>query len=291
MCRPGREMGMASIDFEAEYNNRARVPEYQAIFARWDKEAAEYRATRASPGQSELGISYGPSARQTIDLFFPTHDDPPIAVFIHGGYWRSLAPSMFSHMARGLNGHGVTVAVVGYDLCPQVTIAQIIEQMRKSCLYLWERFNKRITIYGHSAGGHLAACLLATDWPSLDPTAPGDLATAGYSISGLFDLTPLIHTAMNADLRLDEATAKRVSPLFWPTPAGRTLDAVVGGAESSEFLRQSRIIVDAWGKTATTRYEAISGANHFVVLDPLADPQSAMAKQVADLCARTQTKS
>lgn len=279
---------MAAVDYEAEYNNRARVPDYTAIFARWDAEAARYRAEMASPQRSEIGISYGPSPRQTIDLFLAADtESAPLAVFIHGGYWRSLRPSMFSQCARGLNGHGVTVAVVGYDLCPQVTIPGIIDQTRKACLYLWERFSKRITAFGHSAGGHLAGCLIASDWTTLDPTAPDNLVPAGYSISGLFDLMPLMQTSMNADLRLDEATARRASPIFWPAPHGRTLDAVVGGAESNEFLRQSRIIVDAWGKASHLRYEAVPDANHFTVLDPLADPESAMVKRLADLCGQT----
>jgi arylformamidase len=277
---------MTTIDYEAEYNNRARVPDHAAIFARWAKDAAGYRAEMADNSRCELGISYGPSQRQFIDLFFSADsEDPPIALFIHGGYWRSLEPSIFSHVARGPNAHRVTVALAGYDLCPAVTIQTIIDQTRNACLYLWERFAKRVTVYGHSAGGHLAACLLATDWKTLDPTAPSDLVPAAYSISGLFDLAPLVRVSMNDDLRLTEQDARKVSPLYWPVPAGRILDAIVGGAESSEFLRQSRIIADEWKKKgAQTRYEEIPGANHFTVVDPLADPESAMVQRLVALC-------
>lgn len=105
-----------SVDYEKEYDNRARVPEHQQIFDRWNDEAAAYRT--AAP-DARLGLSYGPSPRQTID-FFPAKDDDhstPLAMFIHGGWWRSLDPSTFSQMARGPNAHGVSVAVVGYDLC------------------------------------------------------------------------------------------------------------------------------------------------------------------------------
>ena len=91
----------------------------------------------------------------------------PLAMFIHGGWWRSLDPSMFSQLATGANARGVTVAVAGYDLCPQVFVADIIEQMRAACLYLWRKHAKRIFVYGHSAGGHLAACMVAQDWNTL----------------------------------------------------------------------------------------------------------------------------
>jgi arylformamidase len=280
------------VDYETEYNNRARVPEHPDIFARWAREAEDYRAEAMKERRAELGLSYGESLRQFIDLFSPRPGvTAPLALFIHGGYWRSLDPSLFSHMARGLNSRGVAVAVVGYDLCPEVTIAEIIEQIRHACLFLWLRTGRRMMIYGHSAGGHLAGAMVATDWHERYPKAPADLVPAAYSISGLFDLTPLVHVTMAQDLQLDDAQALQVSPLFWPAPAGRVFDAVVGGLESSEFLRQSRVIAEAWGKAgARTRYEEIAGTNHFTVIDALPDPQSAMVARLAELAQTVQSQ-
>jgi arylformamidase len=276
-----------AIDWEAEYNNRARVPEHPEIFARWQRDAAAYRDEAGKQGRAEIGLKYGPSARETVDLFKPAGGDDPLAMFVHGGYWRSLEPASFSQMARGMNAHGVTVAVVGYDLCPQVSIGRIVEQTQAACLYLWKRLGKRIMVSGHSAGGHLAACMVATDWKTLDASAPADLVPTGYAISGLFDLTVLLHLATNADFKLDEAEARRISPLFWPAPRGRVLDAVVGGNESSEFLRQSRIVADDWRERGViTRYEAIPGMNHFTVCDAMTDAGSAMTKRLVELSQR-----
>jgi arylformamidase len=180
--------------------------------------------------------------------------------------------------------HGVSVAIAGYDLCPQVSIATITEQMRAACLYMWRKTHKRMLAVGHSAGGHLAACMLATDWTTIAPEAPADLVPACYSISGVFDLAPLAQISVNADLKLDDKSARACSPLYWRVPAGRTLDAVVGSLESSEFLRQSRAVADAWRQAnAQTRYEEIAGTNHFTVIDPLADPASAMVGRVVEL--------
>jgi arylformamidase len=274
-----------TVDYEVEYDNRRRVPEHPEIFARWISEGAAYRA--AARG-GDKGLKYGPGARQTVDLF-PAKNrsldgDVPLALFIHGGWWRSLEPSMFSQLATGPNAHGVSVVVAGYELCPGRSIADIIEQMRNACLWLWRKYKKRIFIYGHSAGGHLAACMLAQDWKAFAADAPANLVPAAYAISGVFDLAPLVHVSQNADLRLDAEEARRVSPLFWKVPAGRTLDAVVGALESSEFLRQSRIIVDGLGaRVVATRYEEIAGANHFTVVDPLGDPGSAMTRRVVQL--------
>jgi arylformamidase len=271
-----------SIDYEVEYDNRSRVPEHPEIFTRWQKEAAAYRA---SAHNAKPGLPYGPSMRRTIDLF-PAKDDDraPLAMFIHGGWWRSLEPSMFSQMAAGPNARGISVAIAGYDLCPHCSIADIIEQIRAACLFLWRKRRQRICIYGHSAGGHLAACMVTQDWKAFASDAPADLVPAAYAISGVFDLEPLVHVSQNLDLRLDESEARRVSPLHWRVPAGRSLDAVVGALESSEFLRQSKSIAEAWRRAqALTRYEEIAGTNHFTVVDPLTDPGSAMTARVAAL--------
>jgi len=271
---------MAEIDYEVEYNNRARVPENPALMAGWVRDAAAYRALHAPQA-----IRYGPGPRHTID-FFAGHDDGPIVVFIHGGYWQALDGSSSSHCARGLNAHGIGVAVPTYDLCPQVTVDTIIAQMRAATREL-ARLGRPLVISGHSAGGHLAACLLATDWPAYDSALPKALVTAAYAISGLFDLVPLLDTSINKALRLDPTAAKAASPLFWTPPAGFSLDAVVGAGESAEFFRQSRTIVEQWGAAGvTTRFGTVADANHFTAIAPLADPESAMVKRLKELAGR-----
>jgi arylformamidase len=274
---------MADVDYEAEYDNRARVPEHAEIFLRWAREAENYRAERLKAGRAELGLCYGETPRQTVDLFLPdAGESAPMAMFVHGGWWRSLDPGSFSQVARGLNVRGVAVAVAGYDLCPNVTIGVIIDQIRRACTFMWQRYQRRLLVYGHSAGGHLASAMVATDWPSLYPKAPADLVPAGYAMSGVFDLSPLVGIGVNQDLRLDAAEARRVSTAFWRPPAGRTFDAVAGGLESGEFKRQSRLLADVWGPGGVqARYEEIPGMNHFTVIDPLSDPQSAIVARVA----------
>lgn len=280
---------MAAIDYEAEYNNRARVPEHPEIFARWARDAELYRAEALKDNRAELGLVYGDTPRQFVDLFLPQAGvAAPLALFIHGGWWRSLDPSMFSHLARGANAQGVSVGLIGYDLCPTVSIADIIEQVRRACAFLWRRFGRRMLACGHSAGGHLAGAMVGTDWTAIYPKAPTDLVPAGYSISGIFDLTPLVHVSMNQDLQLDIEEARRLSPAFWQVPSGRAFDAVVGALESDEFRRQSQLIGQAWQNGAHTRYEEIGGMNHFTVIEPLADPASAMTARVAELAHRVE---
>ena len=270
----------SDVDYEVEYNNRARVPENPSLIAGWAKDAAAYRERHAP-----RSVPYGPCTRNRIDFFQGDHEGP-IVVFIHGGYWQALDGSFFSRLAGGLNAHGVSVAIPTYDLCPGVAVDHIIREMRMASREL-ARFGRPLVISGHSAGGHLAACMLATDWPAFDASLPEDLVIAAYTISGLFDLCPLVETSINNALLLDHTTARAASPLFWNPPARGSLDAVVGQNESAEYFRQSRTIVDRWGAAGVaTRFGTVPNANHFTAIAPLVDPNSAMVLRLKELATR-----
>ncbi len=260
---------MTGMDLEAEYNNRARVPEHPAHIAAWARDAAAWRA--ACP-RVELGLPYGTGARQAMDIFWPGETaDAPIAVWIHGGYWQGLDRSMASHCARGLNGRGVAVAVPSYTLCPEATVAGIVAEMATACTLLHARHGRPLLVAGHSAGGHLAAMMAAV--------LPPGMVRAILPVSGVFELEPLLPTSIATALRLDAQAARAVSPRFLPSP-GIPCHALVGGAESGEFLRQARDFAQAWGGT----WEATPGADHFTVIAPFADPEApivALAERLA----------
>jgi arylformamidase len=271
---------VAEIDYEVEYGNRARVPESPMLMAGWARDAAAYRELH-----KPRVISYGSGARNSLD-FFAGDGQGPIVVFIHGGYWQALDGSSFSHCARGLNTHGIDVAVPSYDLCPQVSVDTIIGQMRDATREL-AQLGRPLVISGHSAGGHLAACMLATEWTSIDASLPKQVVIAVYSISGLFDLVPLVETSLNKALQFNPASAKAASPLFWSPPGHGSLDAVVGGEESAEYFRQSRLITEAWAAAGRpVRYGTLAGANHFTAIAPLADPDSPMVLRLKELARR-----
>lgn len=264
--------GEAALDLEAEYNNRARYPDHPAVMARW-KASAESARTAHPPTE----ITYGPGERERMDLF-TAGPDRPVAVFLHGGYWQALDKDWFSGLAPALLAHGVSLAIPSYDLCPDVRLGAILRQVRVAVESVRERTGARPVVFGHSAGGHMAACMLSEG-----------RASAAVAISGVFDLAPLIPTSLNKALDLDDREAAALSPVHWPvpngsTPGGTVLDCLVGAEESPEFLRQSRMMADHWGAHGVeTRYEALPGLNHFTVLDPLFDPESGMVTRIAGL--------
>lgn len=273
---------MATLDLEAEYNNRARVKNYAEIAERWDKASAAYR----SAARVELDLSYGTKDRQKFDLYHPKAggSGAPLAVFIHGGYWQRGDRKSYGFVARELNARGVSVALPSYTLAPNASVMDIVVEMRQFLKALWERTRRHPVVTGNSAGGHLTAAMLATDWSKVQGV-PSDLVRAGYALSGVYDLAPLIPTSLNEPLKLDATKAREAGPLFWPAPPkDRTFVAAVGGDESQEFIRQSLEITKSWS-AAGIKAECVivPSTNHFTVVDELVRGDSAMLARVAAL--------
>lgn len=263
----------------AQYNVRASIADADAVSARWVH--ASQVARDGSPGWFEA--AYGPGPRERLDVFKPTVPVPaagaPVLVFVHGGFWRARSKEEFSFLAPAFNAAGALVVMPEYDLCPAVTVEQITLQMVQALVWVWRHAAEhggdpsRISVVGHSAGGHLAAMLLSCRWKQVDEALPANLVGGALAVSGVFDLEPLRHTPfLQTDLQLTPTAVARLSPAFFPRPKGR-LHAVVGGDESDEFLRQTRLIRDVWGPSTVPVCETLVGRNHLTVMESLADPQ------------------
>ena len=268
--------GMDAAELEAQYNLRARRPDFDAVVARWMERCRAYRET----SDVALDLAYGPGGREKLDLF-RGRPGGPLLVYIHGGYWQRGDKTMYSFIAEPFQAAGVSVAVLNYDLTPSVRLGAIAPQIRRAVAWLWHNAadlqvdREAITVMGHSAGGHLTAMMMATDWSALDPTLPLSLVKAGVPISGIFELEPLIHTSINAGPQMDLKEARRESPLFLPPVTDAPQLVVDGGAETDEFHRQSDLYCETF-RTERRRMERymVPGADHFDELERLAEADS-----------------
>ena len=262
------------------YNNRALVPDFADHFAHWTNASAQARDAL----KPQVDVRYGDGLNETLDIFPAARADAPVVIFIHGGYWRSLDKSDHSFVAPALRDMGACVVVVNYALCPgtteqPVTVPDIALQMAKATAWVWRHIaahggnRHNISVIGHSAGGHLAAMLLACDWKKLGRDLPAGLLRKAMSISGLFDLDPVRKTLfVQGDLKLTPAHVRMASPAKWQRPGKGVLFTVVGGNESPEFLRHNRLIHQAWGPKTVPVCEALPGMNHFSVVTDLTRP-------------------
>ena len=261
-----------------EYNNRELVPDHAQYFARWTEASLRARSTMTC----YLDRRYGDMPGETIDIFPARKGDGTCMMFIHGGYWRALDKKDCSFLAPAWVDAGVSLAVVNYDLCPSVTMDEIVRQMLRASRWLWlhaEEYGMdqdRLYVSGHSAGGHLGAMLMCALWPVFDERLPKDLWKGGLAVSGLYDLRPLQHVDfLQPDLRLDDSLALRLSPAFMPPATRAPVMTSVGGDESSEFLRQNALLGERW-RAAFAGDLAMPGKHHFSVVDGLAQQSSAL---------------
>lgn len=273
---------------EQQYNNRARVPDYASHLQKWATASAHTRDNASCV----LDVPYGDGPSETLDIFPTQAPQAPVLVYLHGGYWRALDKSDHSFVAPAFTAAGAMVVVPNYALAPAVSVEDITLQMARALAWTWRHAAEhggdpsRITVVGHSAGGHLAAMMLSCRWKQLADDLPAQLVQGALSLSGLYDLEPIRHTPfLQADLRLTPASVKRLSPAFFPRPKGK-LVTLVGALESEEFLRQNQLIRDVWGPTAVPVCEAVPGADHFTILRELVDPGSrvhALGRQLLGL--------
>lgn len=261
---------MTEQDLNIVYNARKTVLNHEEISSGWDERAEEYR--EETKGRAEFDVPYGSTEREQYD-FFPAGDGAPVCAWIHGGYWRSRDRKTFSHIARGMNERGIAVAIPSYNLVPKVSVTDIIDEMRRFLMHLHAKTGKRAMVAGHSAGGHLAGSMLATDWSKIEG-APDDLVTHAFSVSGLFDLRPLLDTDINDDLRLDAESAVAASPALWDVQgSGKKFVAAVGSEESDVFRWQSSNVAEVWSRAGMdAEYLEMPGLNHFTVVDAVTDP-------------------
>ena len=273
----------------AQYNNRAQVPADE-LAALKDDQGARSAAYRKAAARSHLDVAYGPHPRERLDLFLPEADGAPLFVFLHGGYWQWNDKEGFEFLAEALNENGAAFANIEYALCPAVTLAELTDQCRRALAHLWREAGAygydrdRIVVSGHSAGGHLTAMMMATDWPGFDSGLPANLVSAGLPVSGIYDIEPIRLTPLNDAVRLGPDDVGPLSPVFLPPRSGDRIIVAFGGAESDEFDRQAEALAAAWGE-AGVRASTLNlhGRNHFTALSALAETDNALFAAALEL--------
>ena len=271
----------AQID--AQYNASLRVADPAAEMRHYVAQAQRARATL----RDVSNVRYGPTLAETLDIFPADQPDAPVFVFLHGGYWRALSSKEFSGIALGLQPQGITTVVINYALCPRVTIDEITRQTRAALAWVLRHIHEhggdptRVAIGGHSAGGHLTAMALQTRWAE-DYGLPADPFKAAVLVSGLYDLAPLRYSYLQPQIQLDDGVIRRQSPAFSVRRCTTPIRITWGGAETTEFARQSQVFHDAWQAAGnTSALEPVPNAHHFSAIHGFETSDGDLARWVA----------
>jgi arylformamidase len=278
------KLGSAAY-YTEQLNARAAVPDHPEIIGRWQAESAQVRQSEAGL----LDLAFGSAPMEQLDFFPAEQAGAPLLVFIHGGYWRSLDKSDFTFIVPAYRRAGFNVALTNYTLSPHASVEEITRQQLRALAWLYRRsarldFDRnRIVIAGHSAGGHLAAMMMAAHWSVFGSDLPSDLIKAGVLMSGLYDLEPVRHAEfINTDLKLDKSSALRLSPAWMPQPNSAPFITAVGDLESDEFKRQTALIASQW-RHGFEREVPLHQENHFTICDCFGDESHPLFKATCDL--------
>lgn len=271
---------MSAAELETQFNPRAAVPDHGHYIEDRMRRSAETRRTL----RCALDLRYGPGPLETLDVF-PGAPGGPVQLYVHGGYWRANGKADASVIAEPLVARGATAVLIDYDLCPDVTVAKIVQETIRAIAWTWRNIldhggdPDRLFVSGNSAGAHLCAMALAHDWTA--DGLPADVIKGAAPVTGIYDLAPVPHISVNAQIRLRPEEVGALSPIHLPPRRPLPLLVAVGGAETPEWIRQSKdYAAMCRARGIPAEYLECPGENHFTMTNVLGDPEHMLTKAI-----------
>lgn len=273
-------------ELDRQYSPSSCIEDINVFLAQYSQQSETAKADSLADGTCTAGLRYGTGAEETLDLFVPKDaDSAPLHVFIHGGYWQLLSKNESCFAAPMFQNEGSYFAALNYTLAPQQSLTGIVTEIRRAIVWLYSSAEKwgydrdRIFLSGSSAGAHLAAMMLLTDWAEFG--LPGDTVKGICAISGIFDLEPIVLTYVNDVVGMDTEEAILNSPIHQRIRNRCPVILAYGDNETDEFKRQTDEFGNILGKAdIPVTFDEIADRNHFDVVLDLTDSKTWLAQQV-----------
>lgn len=271
--------GYTKDELEIHFDPQKATPDH----AEWTEIRNQASLRVRKTLRSFLDVPYGNSPRQKLDIFPAEKTGAPVLVYFHGGYWRGGSKEQNCHFAELFVKAGATAVIVEYDLCPSVTVTDIVRQARAAIAWVYKNIARyggdpsKLHICGLSAGGHLVALALAHDWEREE--LPRDLVKGATAITGVYDLDAVLHIDVNKEIRLTPEIARENSPFLHPPVSRAPVIVAVGGAEPRGWKEQSeRFFALCKEHGVPCEYIEVPGASHYSLSPHLADSRSPLAR-------------
>jgi arylformamidase len=276
---------MSAIDprLEANYNIVAARGSLDGVMQRWSAASATLRGN----ADASLDCRYGDAEGERVDVFRCGERNAPLYVYLHGGYWQRGDKAIYSFIAAPFLNAGIDVAIVGYPLCPQVSMTALADSVRNSIAWLYQNANSlgvnrnRINLSGHSAGGQLTALAVCTDWTVVADGLPNNLLKTAIPFSGLYELEPLLQTSISDALHLTADEIDKLSPVKLQPAMALPMLVILGGAETAEFFRQADALTTAWARHLPLIERHVEAdVDHIDLIDRLSNPDSEIFQRI-----------
>jgi len=271
--------GFRADELEYQFNPRVSVPEFPELSK---VRAALSRKVRES-AKSWLDVPYGKSPREKLDIYAADKPGGPVFVYLHGGYWRGGSKEDNCNFAPTFTARGATVVLVEYDLCPRVTVSEIVGETRSAVAWIYRNIARyrgdpgKIHLAGASAGGHLTAMALAHDWEKQD--LPRDIIKGAVVMSGVYDLDMVMRISVQEEVRLTPEMARENNPFLHPPMARCPILVAVGGAEPKGWQQMSEDFFNyCKARGPSVKYLVVPGANHYTVPEQFLDASSSLTQ-------------
>ena len=283
-------LDMDQAELDAAYNQAVWAPNQDAVHTRRSALAKEAYA-RLRPQR----IPYGASEIEAFDYYTCGQSNAPLMIFVHGGAWRTGRSADFAHLADPFVNAGVHFVALDFTSIDDAAghLLKMAHQVRSAVAHAWRHADElqtrqdRIYLSGHSSGGHLGGCIVATDWQQ-DFALPEKLLAGAVLMSGMYDLEPVSLSARSRYVNFTDKTKAELSAIRHPGRINCPLVLGYGTLESPEFKRQTQSffeMLQASGKNA--ELIVAEGTNHFEMLEALHNPHGWFGRAALQMIART----
>jgi arylformamidase len=266
----------------------------QTVYAPNRDQVAKRRLANSAAARARIGdplrFAYGATPIEGLDVYRAVSranggTGVPVAIFIHGGAWRTGSASEFTVLAEPFVNAGANFAVLDFTNVDDVdgNLFPMVEQVRRAVGWVYRNAQKfsgdpdRLHLVSHSSGSHLAGCVVTHDWAK--EGLPRDILKSALLSSGMYDLKPVRLSKRSKYVNFTDAMENELSAIRHLDRLHTPLVLTYGTYETPEFKRQTRDFATAV-KAADKPVELLvaEGYNHFEMLETLANPYGPLGR-------------
>jgi arylformamidase len=235
-------------------------------------------------------LAYGAADIEKLDIYKTKTPNAPMNVYIHGGAWRGGTSSQVAYMAETFLKAGAHFIALDFNNVIEAhgDIFPMVGQVRRAVAWVYknaENFGgdpNQLYLTGHSSGGHLAGCVVITEWEKMG--LPRDILKGALLGSGMYDLKAPRLSKRSKYVKFTDAMEEALSPQRHIDKIHTPLTITYGSLETPEFQRQARdfhAALTAAGKPA--KLLVGKSYNHFETQETMGSPYGFMGRAALEM--------